>query len=317
VDDKGNSGEFRGGGLTLIERTPTTGYKAIMPSGGSGPFTIQVCYGEDARTCCEAQVDFPSCSISGPTEMEPGAEGSFIPSLGMVGAAVSVTGDLQFVRNMAYDVGFVAKMKDGACNGGTVTVTYGGRVCGSINVDSTLKRFVGVVTGPTRLEPGEMAYFAHNLGPGATYNGTLVMGMADDGGAVLVMPDSAEDGETRTASWAGTACGQVASMTVSTVDLMHCSFWGYTEGCGKAVPGMIIGNGTSDELPCMVVSASIPITQMRLYSGLCGNGPFWRQYTGPIYGRALLNFEQSKDIDGNYTGVCREISRYDLEYVEE
>ena len=211
VDGKGNSGEVSGD-LALVSRDFTAGYTLRMPTGGQGPFGIKICYGETDDSCCEAEVNFPPCTFSGPSTLNPGAEGSFVPSLGMAGAAVAVSGDMLFVRNMAYDVGFIAKMKDGACNGGVVSVSYSGRVCGSINVESTLKAFVGVVTGPSWLEPGEMAYFAHNLGPGAVYTGTLVMGMSDAEGAVLVMPSGA-DGEY-TASWSGGPCDSAASMTV-------------------------------------------------------------------------------------------------------
>jgi len=214
TDGKGNSGEWSGD-LALSSRTFESGYVAKMPSGGAGPFTVKVCYGETEGTCCEAEVDFPPCTLEGPTELEPGVEGTYVPSLGMSGASVVCSGGMEFARNLPYDVGFVARMKEGECNGGRVVVSYGGRVCGSIDVDSTLKSFVGVVTGPTWLEQGEMAYYAHNLGADATYNGTLVLGEGDADGAVLVMPSSADDGATYTASWTGGVCGSSASMNVA------------------------------------------------------------------------------------------------------
>lgn len=219
TDNKGNSGEVTSS-LEKVSRTFEGGYVLRMPSGGGGPFAVKVCYGESEDTCCSAEVNFPPCVLEGPTTLEPGVEGTYVPSLGMVGASVLVGGEMEFVRNLPYDLGFVAKMKDGACTGGTVSVSYGGRVCGSINVDSTLKNFTPYISGPTVLDPGEMAYYSHNLGVGATYNGTLVLGGGGVGsdGATLVMPDTATGGDTFTASWTGTACGQHASITVTAGD---------------------------------------------------------------------------------------------------
>jgi hypothetical protein len=74
VDGKTNSGELKGQ-LDLVSRT-FEGYTLRMPSGGSGPFVIQVCYGEDARTCCEAQVNFPPCTLTGPSSLEQGRKAS-------------------------------------------------------------------------------------------------------------------------------------------------------------------------------------------------------------------------------------------------
>lgn len=215
VDGKTNSGEWKGE-LGLVSRTFEGGYIARMPSGGGGPFTVKVCYGESEDTCCEATVAFPDCVLEGPDELEPGIEGTYVPSLGMSGASVSVGGEMVFVRNLPYDLGFVAKMQDGACNGGTVTVSYGGRVCGTLTVDSSLSDFAGYIEGPTVMDAGEMAYFSHNLGPGAVYNGTLVMGSGGVGadGATLVMPSDAAPNAVYTASWTGGICGKSASINV-------------------------------------------------------------------------------------------------------
>lgn len=215
TDGKTNSGEWSGD-LALVSRTFAGGYVARMPMGGGGPFLATVCYGETDDSCCETQVNFPECVLEGPDQLEPGVEGFYNPSLGMAGASVAVGGEMTFVRNGPYGIGFVARMNEGACNGGTVSVSYGGRVCGDmLTVDSTLKDFVGYVSGPTVMDQGEMAYFSHNLGPGATYTGTLVLGEGGIGpdGATLVMPSDAEG--TYTASWAGLICGQTAGVTVA------------------------------------------------------------------------------------------------------
>jgi hypothetical protein len=255
-DGKGNLAELKGGtALTLVSKS-SAGYVLRMPTGGQGPFTIRVCYGETEDSCCEAEVDFPPCVLEGPEQLESGKEGTYVPSLGMVGASVSVGGEMEFVRNLPYDVGFVAKMKDGACNGGTVSVTYGGRVCGSLTVDSTLKSFAGYVSDPSVMEPGEMAYFAHNLGPGATYTGTLVLGEGGIGpdGATLVMPSDAEDGATYVASWSGLTCGQSASMNVNVYPA--CDSAVPDSGYGSPV-GMYVRAGST----CGVVTGAIAVVE--------------------------------------------------------
>lgn len=263
VDGKTNSGEWKGE-LGIVSRTFEGGYVARMPNGGGGPFTVKVCYGESEDTCCEAQVAFPPCALEGPTLLDPGVEGTYVPSLGMVGASVSVGGDMEFVRNLPYDVGFVAKMKDGACNGGGVMVTYGGRVCGILEVESTLKSFVGVVAGPAVMAPGEMAYFTHNLGQSATYNGTLPLGVSGPDGATLVMPSDAESGGIYTASWAGGVCGTSASMNVTTYP--DCTTSVPELGNGNPV-GQYVRNGSE----CGVVTGSLVFYQYGLPYYATGN----------------------------------------------
>lgn len=182
---------------------------------------------------------------------------------------------MEFVRNLPYDVGFVAKMKEGACNGGGVMVTYGGRMCGEmLTVDSTLKSFVGYVSGPTVMDPGEMAYFAHNLGPGATYTGTLVLGEGGIGpdGATLIMPDDAEG--TYTASWTGGPCGATASITVTPLIAIACEGRPNAMGCQypyigsgdpagkKLCPSARIGNYANS---CICV----PTSGAYGYGGVC------------------------------------------------
>jgi hypothetical protein len=239
TDGKTNSAEVGGGsGLTFVSRDFVTGYRLRMPTGGQGPFTIRVCYGDTPESCCEAQVDFPPCSLSGPTLLEPGVEGTYVPSLGMEGASVVVGGEMQFVRNLLYGVGFVAKMKEGACNGGTVSVSYGGRVCGLITVDSTLKGFTPYISGPLTMDQGEMAYFSHNLGPGATYTGTLPVGTVGTDGAVLIMPSDAADGATYIVSWEGVTCGQTASIEVHTLSDYSCPY--PSSGTGTVPFGSIV-----------------------------------------------------------------------------
>lgn len=208
TDNKGNSGEWKDGDVKLKERTPA-GYKATMPSGGAGPFTVQVCYGKDARQCCETQVNFPPCSLTGPSQLSAGQEGEYVPSLGMSAASATPT-NMEIVRQTA--TAFVAKLKDGKCTG-SITVSYGGRLCGTKNVTDSYAETAGVATGPSTMEPGETGYFAHSLGDGAAYTGTLTMISSGPGGAILMMPEGASGAYT--ASWSG-RCGVEASMNVST-----------------------------------------------------------------------------------------------------
>jgi len=207
TDGKTNSGEWQKGKVTLKSRTFEGGYVATMPTGGAGPFTVQVCYGEDARTCCEAEVDFPPCSLTGPSKLATGEEGEYVPSLGMAGAT-AVVSDMTYRKT---ETAFIAKLNSGACSG-TITVSYGGRLCGAIPVANTMADVVGVVIGPSAMDKGETAYFAHNL-TAATYVGTLEVVSQTGNSAILKMPDDAE-GE-RVAEWVG-MCGVVASMSVST-----------------------------------------------------------------------------------------------------
>lgn len=273
TDGKGNLADLKGGNALTFVSKSSAGYVLRMPTGGQGPFTVRVCYGETEDTCCEAQVDFPPCTLDGPMELEPGVEGTFVPSLGMAGASVVCSGGMEFVRNLPYNAGFVARMKPGECNGGNVTVSYGGRVCGTLTVDSTLKGFVGVVTGPMQLDNGEMAYYAHNLGPGAVYTGTLVMGMADDGGAVLVMPSDASG--TYTASWSGGPCGSTASITVQAYPACNDSvpISGNAPGIGAVIGIYVRWGGGDTGLPaqCGIVSATQVIPRDYWNKGPCGN----------------------------------------------
>ena len=166
-DGKGNSAEVSGGNaLTFVSRDFETGYRLRMPTGGQGPFPIKVCYGETEDSCCEAEVDFPPCSLSGVTTLEPGVESLYLPSAGMDGAVCTCGGDMEFVRIGGYGVGFVCRMKEGGCEG-TVTVTYGGRVCGTVTVINPLAQYIGSVVGDMSPERGEVVIYYHDLGDGA------------------------------------------------------------------------------------------------------------------------------------------------------
>jgi hypothetical protein len=210
TDNKGNTGEWKGGGVDLIERTPA-GYKAKMPSGGAGPFTVQVCYGKDARQCCEKQVNFPPCSLTGPSQLSAGQEGEYVPSLGMSAASATVT-NMEVVRKTA--TSFIAKLVDGKCNG-SITVSYGGRLCGTKTVTDSYAETVGVVVGPATMDGGETAFFAHSLGAGATYTGSLpVLGSSVDG-AILMMPEGAVGSHLVSFT---ARCGVVASTSVISTD---------------------------------------------------------------------------------------------------
>lgn len=249
TDNKGNAGEWKGGGVDLIERTPA-GYKAKMPSGGAGPFTVQVCYGKDARQCCEKQVNFPPCSLTGPSKLSAGQEGEFVPSLGMSAASATVT-NMEIVRQTA--TAFVAKLKEGKCTG-SINVFYGVRLCGSKTVTDSYAETVGVVTGPSALAPGETAYFAHSLGDGASYAGTLTVISSGPGGAILQMPDGATG--SRTAAWGG-RCGVTASMTVEAQDPVSCTGYSSKEcfsgvgDVGRCWDGVVreIGGAITGVLP--------------------------------------------------------------------
>jgi len=231
TDGKGNNGQFMGGALKLTERTPTGGYKAVMPTGGAGPFTIKVCYGETEDTCCEAEVDFPPCSVSGVTTLDPGVESVYLPSAGMEGASCTCGGDMEFVRVGSYGVGFVCRMRVDGCQG-TVTVAYGGRACGTLTVTNPKKDYIGSVVGPDTLDRGETAIFYHDLGAGATYDGTLP-GTPFEGdlgnGITGTMPGNAADGAEYSVKFIG-LCGSSAESTVS-VD--GCSSPSATAGTGS------------------------------------------------------------------------------------
>jgi hypothetical protein len=209
TDGKTNSGEWSGQ-LDLVSRTFEGGYTAKMPDGGAGPFTIQVCYGEDARTCCEAEVDFPACSLSGPSSLAQGEEGEFVPSLGM-SAAEAVVDGMVLVRQT--ESAFIAKLAPGACEG-SIMVTYGGRLCGVADVTDSYSDTVGVVVGDDYLAGGDTGYFAHNLAGDVEYTGTLALVDDGEGGAILQMPEGASG--SYTASWSS-RCGVTASMTVNAV----------------------------------------------------------------------------------------------------
>lgn len=214
VDNRGNNGD-PSGDLTLVSRTPQEGYKWRMPSGGEGPFTVRVCYGSDAQQCCEAQVDFPLCTLSGPSRLGPKDEGKYVPSLGMAGATATVI-DMEEPRRT--DEAFVTKLKPGACEG-SIAVHFGVRLCGQIRVQSTLQGVTGTVAGPSLLEPGETAYYAFGLDAALKpkYAGTLRFLSGGNKGAVLMMPPDAQPGETYTAKWVG-ICGASASLDVVYAD---------------------------------------------------------------------------------------------------
>jgi hypothetical protein len=222
-DGKGNSAEVAGGSaLTFVRRTFEDGYTLRMPTGGQGPFTIRVCYGEEPESCCEAQVDFPPCSLSGLTTLAPGAESIYLPSAGMDGAVCTCGGDMEFVRLGAYGVGFVCRMKPGGCQG-TVTVTYGGRVCGTLTVVNPMNDYVGSIAGPTVLAAGDTAIYYHDLGPGAKYTGNLPGTPFENdlgNGLIGTMSPTAPPNSVHIVSFSG-PCNSKASKPVSTT--LNCT----------------------------------------------------------------------------------------------
>jgi hypothetical protein len=222
TDDKGNIGEWKSTNLTLIERN-ASGYRAKMPTGGAGPFTVKVCYGAEAATCCETTVNFPACTLSGPDELNPGAEGYYIPSAGIDGANCVCSGDMEYMRLAPYNTAFVCRLKPGGCEG-KVTVSYAGQVCGEIEVTNPKQEFVGTITGPPSLSPGSPAMFYHDLGTGAEYTGSLPGTAFEEeigNGVICTMPADATPGQEFQVSFTG-QCGSSATKTVST-GLEACS----------------------------------------------------------------------------------------------
>lgn len=213
-DGKGNSAEVVGGSaLTFVRRTFEDGYTLRMPTGGQGPFTIRVCYGEDEASCCEAQVDFPPCSLSGLTTLAPGVETLYMPSAGMEGAVCTCGGDMEYVRLGGYGIGFVCRMREGGCEG-TVTVSYGGRICGTLTVINPQAQYIGSVVGDLSPDRGEVVIYYHDLGAGATYVGDLPLVSSIEGGGTFFIPGDAQSGDTYNVRWNG-ACGSYAEATVT------------------------------------------------------------------------------------------------------
>lgn len=217
TDGKTNSAEVSGGSaLTFVSRDFETGYHLRMPTGGQGPFTIRVCYGETPESCCDEQVDFPPCSLSGVDTLTPGTEALYLPSAGMEGAVCTCGGDMEFVRLGGYGVGFVCRMKSGGCEG-SVTVAYGGVVCGTIAVRNPMKDYQGAVVGPSTMEPGKTAIYYHDIGTNTAYTGTIPGSQFDNelgSGVVATMPANAALGSEYTISFSG-LCGSNATKTVT------------------------------------------------------------------------------------------------------
>lgn len=126
---------------------------------------------------------------------------------------------MEYVRLGGYGVGFVCRMKPGGCEG-TVTVAYGGRVCGTLTVKNPKQDYVGSVVGPNVLEAGETAIYYHDLGPGATYTGTMPGTTFENelgNGVICTMPANAGSGDipdSYSVAFDG-ACASHAGITVS------------------------------------------------------------------------------------------------------
>ena len=266
TDNKGNGGEYSGH-LSLMSRTPD-GYTLVMPSGGTGPFTVQVCYGSDARQCCEAEVNFPPCNISGPNDAAWGEEVVMSPGAGaMTGATATVNG-LTLVRtNMGSNPGFVVSLPSGTCEG-SITINLGGQVCGTrvLYYEGMNSNFT--VTGPTTMQPGETAYFAHDGPVGCSYTGTLEVVEMAANSAVLRMPAAAEDGGSYSASWTG-PCEMEGWLNVSSDSY----------DCDEPFPDCATQHA-SGALPIGKVvclhGTRYRITSTTAGVNLCGDGaPFW------------------------------------------
>lgn len=120
-------------------------------------------------------------------------------------------------------------------------MSYGGRLCGTKDVTDSYVETVGVVVGDAVMEPGESGYFAHNLGTGAIYTGTLEVLSMGSGGAVLKMPDNAQSDDIYAASWVA-RCGITASVTVTTGSGDSCAS-ARSSGCGAVPPYVLTGPG--------------------------------------------------------------------------
>ena len=100
---------------------------------------------------------------------------------------------------------------------GSMTVTDR---CGqSLSRSKSIFGTTGTVVGPSILEPGESGTFYHDLGPSATYDGTLEMVQHAGNGWILRMPDGATGSKTLT--WTA-SCGRTASTSVG-VTTQLCS----------------------------------------------------------------------------------------------
>ena len=283
TDNKGNSGEASGD-LTPVSRTIQEGYKFKMPTGGSGPFKVRACYGSAQSQCCEAQVAFPPCTISGPSELAPGAEAEYTPSLGMTGA--SVTGTMEEVRKT--ETAFVMRHKSGACSG-WLSVSYGGQLCGMMSVGSTLSSDSMAATGPTTMEPGEQGYFAVATASG-NYDGLT---LADAGGMIVVqqagqgwilrMPDGATGSKTLT--WTA-SCGRSATRTVTAGNAL-------CPGARSSGYGIPVGLTVLFKGECYVVSGSGIL-------GGCGGLSYdeWVTTTQQLSGAPVAYYRHSTSEEG-------------------
>lgn len=232
-DDIDCSGEISGP-LALVSRD-SNGYKLKMPSGGAGPFKVRATYGPDRY--CETTVDFPPCDLSGPRQLGYNEVGLYTPSAGMEGAAASV---VRLDTPIKKDNGFETKIPPGTCDG-TITVSYGGRICGTVYVTSTIKNYTGVVAGPGSLKPGESAYYAIDIGGdpgGLQYTGTLEYVSGNSQGAVLRAPAGAQNGERYVARWIA-SCGRNAEKLIIVQSNVECSEPWY--GTGPPPFGRLVG----------------------------------------------------------------------------
>lgn len=204
---------------------------------------------------------------------------------------------MEFVRLGGYGVGFVCRMKVGGCEG-TVTVAYGGRVCGTITVSNPKQNYVGLVVGDDYLEPGQTAIYYHDLGPGAKYTGTLPLSSqfdgADGNGAVVTMPADAETGPGGKVSFSG-PCNSTASKDVLVYG--ECNESVPYEGFGNPV-GLRIRNSMGN---CGFVTSTVSSSSL-IDSG-CPNGNVECWNGGIGTGGVALCIHYTPNI--NEAGWCR------------
>ena len=146
------------------------------------------------------------------------------------------------------------------------SVTVSDRCNHSLSRSASITGDVGTVVGPSTLEPGETGAFYHDLGAGATYDGTLEMVQQSGTGAILMMPAGASGAYT--AKWTA-SCGREASMTVTAIESGACT--------GGSCYTNILGTKSPGDVVCVCGQ------WVRLGATVLGSNLCWTKATGPIF----------------------------------
>ena len=209
---------------------------------------------------------------------------------------------MEFVRVGGYGIGFVCRLKTGGCEG-TVTIAYGGRVCGTLTVTNPKKDYVGSVVGDSILEPGETAIYYHDLRPGAEYTGNLPGTIFDSElghGMICTMDPSANQGATYTVSFSG-ACGSIASKTVTRQSCDDAPTSGYAD----SVIGMYVRTPSTvnpDSGYCAYVGSLIGVTATSSADGACSQSEENRWWLDPAGAGSYNLLHRQTD---NYEGPVK------------